>query len=380
MHVAVLGAGYAGVALTRRLESRLPPDVDVTLVDERPEHVLVHEVHRAIRRPSVAEAVSVPLEELFDRAEVVVDRVVDVDAEAGRAELASGDAVEWDYGALCLGSETAYYGIDGLREHATPLKSLEDAATIRGDFLDVVAAGGRTVVGGAGLSGIQVAGELATFANEQDAAVPEDVEVVIVEMLDEVAASFPANFRRAVREQLEERGVRIETDTTVERVTDERVETDEGELAYDQLVWTGGIEGDGAVDGDRPAVRADLRLTDRTFALGDAARIVDADGEPVPASASGAVREAGTAAENVARLVEHERSPSADGFEPRLARYRFDVPGWLVSVGDGAVAQVGPTVLTGAAARASKATVGAGYLTAVGAVHNAVELVEEELR
>jgi len=379
MHVAVLGAGYAGVALVRRLESRLPPEVDVTLVNESHEHVLVHEIHRAIRRPAVADAVSVPLSDLLDRAELVVDRVVDVDAEAGRAELESGDAVEWDYGAVCLGSETAYYGIDGLREHGTPMKSLDDAAAVREGFLDLTSEGGRVIVGGAGLSGVQVAGELAALAREEGAAVPEDVRVSLVEQLDEVAPNFPANFRRAVREQLVDRGVDVETGTTVERVTAGTLHTDAGEFDYDRLVWTGGIAGDDALTGERPVVRADLRLTDRTFALGDAARAVDANGEPVPASASAAVREAGTAAENIGRLVDHERSASPDGFEPRLTRYRFDVPGWLVSVGDGAVAQLGPTVLTGAPARASKASVGAGYLTSVGAVHSALDLAEEEL-
>ncbi|WP_284013504.1 NAD(P)/FAD-dependent oxidoreductase [Halobaculum litoreum] len=379
MHVAVLGAGYAGVALTRKLESRLPPDVDITLVNDGEEHVLVHETHRAIRRPAVADAISVPVADLLDRAELVVDRVDDVDADAGRAELASGDAVEWDYGAVCLGSETAYYGIEGLREHATPLKSLDDAARIREEFLDVVADGGRVVVGGAGLSGVQVAGELTALAGEEGADVPDDVEVVLVEQLDEVAPNFPANFRRAVREQLSERGVDVETGTAVEAVYDDRIVTDDGDLRYDQLVWTGGIAGDDAVDGDRPVVRADLRLTDRTFALGDAARAVDADGEPVPASASAAIREAKTVAENVGRLVDHERDAAPDDFAPRLARYRFQVPGWLVSVGDGAVAQLGPTVLTGAAAKASKAGVGAGYLTSVGAVDRALKLAEEEL-
>jgi len=379
MHVVVLGAGYAGVALTRRLESRLPPEVGITLVNESADHVLVHETHRAIRRPAVAEAITVPIRDLLDRADLVVDRVIDVDAEAGRAELADGDAIEWDYGAVCLGSETAYYGIEGLREHSTPLKSLDDAATIRDRFLEVVDDGGRVVVGGAGLSGVQVAGELAALAREEGAEVPEDVEIALVEQLDEVAPNFAPNFSRAVREQLEERGVDVETGTSVGRVFEDRIATDGGDLRYDQLVWTGGIAGDDAVGGDRPVVRADLRLTERTFALGDAARVVDADGEPVPASASAAVREAKTVAENLGRLVDHELSASPDDFAPRLARYRFEVPGWLVSVGDGAVAQLGPTVLTGAAARASKAGVGAGYLTSVGAVRNAVELAEEEL-
>ena len=375
MHVAVLGAGYAGLGVARRLEQSLPPDVDLTVVDDGPDHVLTHEIHRAVRRPAVAEAVRVPLADVLDRAEIVTDPVDSFDPETGHVELASGDTLRYDYGVVAFGSDTAYYGIDGLREHAHPLKTLDDAAAIREDALDTIADGGDVVVGGAGLSGVQVAGEIAALAREEEATVPEDVSVTLVEQLETVAPNFPANFRRAVREALVDRGIEIQTDTTVTAVDDGTVVTDGGDLPADTLVWTGGIAGQPAAAGDRPVVRADLRLTDRTLAVGDAARVVGADGEAVPASASAAIREAKTAATNVERLVDG----GTDGFSPRLARYRFDVPGWLVSVGDGAVAQLGPTVLTGAAAKAAKTTVGAGYLTSVGAAQKAVELAEEEL-
>ncbi len=376
MHVAVLGAGYAGLGLVRRLEERLPPETRVTLVNDGPDHVLTHEIHRAIRRPAVEDAIRVPLAELLDRAELVTTPVDSVDSETGTVELVDGERLSYDYGAVTFGSETAYYGIDGLRDHAHPLKTLDDAAAIRADALDTIDAGGRVVVGGAGLSGIQVAGELAALAREEGATVPEDLSITLVEQQETVAPNFPANFQRAVREALTDRGVEIRTETTVEAVDDETVVTDGPTLSYDTLVWAGGIAGRAPTDGRRPTVRADLRLTDRTLALGDAARVVDADGEPVPASASAAIREAKTAATNLTRLVEG----GDDGFDPRLDRYRFDVPGWLVSVGDGAVAQLGPTVLTGAAATAAKTSVGAGYLGSVGATRRAVELAEAELR
>jgi len=375
MHVAVLGAGYAGLGLARRLEDSLPTDAELTLVNDGPDHVLTHEIHRAIRRPAVEDAIRVPLAELLDRTELVTTPVETVDPETGAVELADGETLTYDYGAVTFGSGTAYYGIDGLREHAHPLKTLDDAAAIRADALDTIDAGGRVVVGGAGLSGIQVAGELAALAREEGATVPDDVSITLVEQRETVAPNFPANFQRAVREALIDRGVEIQTTTTVEAVDDETVVTDGQTLSYDTLVWAGGIAGRPPTDGERPTVRADLQLTDRTLAFGDAARVVDADGEPVPASASAAIREAKTAATNLGRLVDG----GDDGFAPRLDRYRFDVPGWLVSVGDGAVAQLGPTVLTGAAATAAKTSVGAGYLGSVGATQRAVELAEEEL-
>jgi NADH dehydrogenase len=322
----------------------------------------------------VADAIRVPLSDLFDRATVRQARVDAVDAADRQVHLADGETLDYDYAAVCLGAETAFYGLPGVRSHALPLKRVADAERVRESFLgagDSV----RAVVGGAGLSGVQVAGELAALADDEGL----DADVVLLEQLDEVAPNFPQNFRAAVRDELVARGVDVRTGTAVDRAMADVVETDDGAVEFDTFVWTGGIEGSGAMGGERPVVRSDLRLDDRTFVVGDAARVVDADGEAVPASASAAIREARTVANNLARLVRADEATAGDGFAPRLDPYRFEVPGWIVSVGDGAVAQLGPTVLTGAAAKAMKATVGAGHLGSIGAVDNAVDLVEEEL-
>jgi NADH dehydrogenase len=372
VNVTVLGAGYAGLSLARRLERDLPDDVALTVVDDSPDHLVQHELHRLVRHPELEDAITVSLAETLSRAEVVTARVESVDRDARTVDLADG-RLDYDVLAVCLGAETAFYGLPGVAEHATPLKRVADAAQIRADFL-TLDADDRVVVGGAGLSGVQVAGELAALGAAERVA----AEVHLVEREPSVAPSFPEPFAAAVRESLAEAGVVVETGARVREATADEVRFETRDpLPYDQFVWTGGIRGGDAMGGDRPVVRADLRLDDRTFAVGDAARVVDADGEAVPASAAAAIREARTAATNVVRTVEHLRS--GDEFAPRLDRYRFDVPGWIVSVGDDAVAQVAGGVVTGAAARAMKATVGAGHLTSVGAVRQATDLVREEL-
>jgi NADH dehydrogenase len=128
--------------------------------------------------------------------------------------------------------------------------------------------------------------------------------------------------------------------------------------------------------GDRRRVPATLRFDERTFVAGDAAEVIDRDGELVPATAQAAIREAQIAASNIARLVTHERDDAL--FEPRLSSLDFTPRGWIVSVGDSAVAQFGPTVIRGAGARAIKRTVGLRYLSSVGAVREAVEVALEE--
>ncbi len=375
MRVVILGAGYAGVALSRRLESSLPDAAELVVVDERPTHLVKHQLHRVIRHPSLADVIEIPLDELFDRAAVRTARVEGVDTDARVIRCADGTTIAYDVLAICLGARTNFYGLPDVERHATPLDRLDDAREIRSDFRSILADGGRAVVVGAGLSGVQVAGELSAFAAEEGAT----VTIELVEQFDEVAPGFPDRFRRAVAAALAAQGVVIHTGTTVVGASADALEVESGDpIPYDQLLWTGGIRGPAALGGERPSVRSDLRLATDAFVVGDAGRVLDANGTLVPASAQTAVREAGTAAENVRKLVDH-RLGSGSVFEPRLTPYVYDSPGWLVSVGDDAVAQVGPSVFRGPAARALKKTVGAGYLTSVGAIQNAVELVHEGL-
>ncbi|WP_255169738.1 NAD(P)/FAD-dependent oxidoreductase [Natrononativus amylolyticus] len=374
MHVAVLGAGYAGLTLTRLLERELPEDVEITLVNESPNHLVQHELHRVIRRPAVAGEISLPLRDLLERADLRVARVEEIDREGRRVVCAAGD-LEYDYCAICLGAETAFYGLESVREHALPLKRLEHAERIRAQTLDALETEEpRLVVGGAGLSGVQVAGELAALAREAGS----EATVTLLEQYDEVAPQFPANFRRALEAALLDAGVEVQTGETVVDADPERIACESGTTyPHDAFVWAGGIAGSGAMARERPTVRSDLRLADHAFALGDAVRVVDAHGQAVPASAQAAVREARTAAENLSRLVEYEREGGL--FEPRLERFTFESPGWIVSVGDDAVAQVGSSVLRGRAANAVKTTVGVGYHSAIGDVRGAVEQVQRAL-
>lgn len=375
MRVAVFGGGYAGLPLVRRLERQLPATDEIVLFDDSPTHTVRHEVHRVIRRPDLAEAIAIPFDEILGRAHHRQRRVADIDPERQVATLADGETVDYDAGAISLGVETAFYGLEGVRKHATPLRTIEHAREIRAGAFEAFEEDGRIVVGGAGLSGIQVAGEIAALAAEQDV----DATVTLLEQAHTIVPGFPADMRRGLHEELDARGIEVRTGVGVERADEATVALEDGaEIAYDQFVWTGGIRGTDAVP-DRPAVPATLRLADRTFALGDAARVTDVDGRVAPASAHTAIRQAPVAAGNLAALLAFDRE-GGHGFEPRLERYDYDQLGWLVSVGDGAVAKVGPQVLRGAAATAVKRSVGVGYLTAIGAVQDAVELLAEELR
>ena len=385
MDVLVLGGGYAGLLVTKKLERRLPESATLELVDDTGEHLVQHELHRAVRNPDYLDDIVVPLTELVDRATVRTARVTELDRETRTVALEGGETLGYDYCVVALGAETAFYDIPGVEAHATPLKRVEHAATIRRQFESVIdqyghadpttesSETGTVVVGGAGLSGVQVAGELATMARERDAG--DGIDVVLLEQFEQVAPNFPENFQAATRESLEDLGIDVRTRTTVTSADEATISFEGGDtLDYDQFVWTGGIQGNEAMGGDRPQVRADLRLDDHTFGVGDAVRIVDADGEPVPASASAAIRGAGTAAHNVVASVEAEGTEFVD-----YRQWNWETPGWLISVGDDAVAQLGPQVFTGSVANAMKSAVGVTYLAEHGSLRRALGVLREEM-
>ena len=324
-----------------RLEATLGTRADLTWVSERPYHLVLHEVHRCIRDPTVEEHVTVPIEEVKSPATTFIKGHVEaVDVDDRRVELTDGDSIEYDYLLVAIGSQTAFFHIDGLETHALTLKSLDDALAIH-DALETatesasMADPARVVVGGAGQTGVQVAGEVAAYREETSSP----IEVVLIEGLETVLPGATRSFQAAIRQRLEARSIDVRTGSFVRAVDDERVHFDDGhDLAYDVLVWAGGITGqramrDVGVDRDQKSNRLKTATTfqtddERVFALGDAALVEQPGDDPAPPNAQAAWQAAEVAGENVARAIRGQP----------MKEWTHEDKGTLISVGDEAVA------------------------------------------
>lgn len=338
--VVVLGAGYAGAGAVVSLEAELGGAVDLTWVSEDDHHVVLHEAHRAIREPRVRDSVAIPVEEIKAPETTFHEgTVTGLDTAARTVHLADGSALDYDYVVVAIGSGTAYYGIPGLETHAHTLKSLDDALGIH-DAVRTAAAEAtdrdpaQVVVGGAGLSGIQAAGEVAEFRDDEFAP----IEVTLVEALPEIFPPGGEAITRLLRRKLEAADVDILTDDPITEAGATRLHFEErAPLEYDVLVWTGGITGrdvtaEAGVEAEHGRLVADdtFQTSDeRVFALGDAAMVAQGQGEePAPPTAQAAW----DAAKLVGRNVRHT---IAD--EP-LESWAYEGLGTLVSVGEASIA------------------------------------------
>ena len=371
--VVVLGSGYAGAGAIKSLEDELNGEADVTWVSDVDYHLVLHESHRCIRDPRIREKITIPVEEIKSRETTFRQGVVEsVDTGERVVHLTDGEEIQYDYVLVGIGSQTAFFGIEGLEECAHTLKGLDDALGIHEDVERAVHKAtwtepAQVVIGGAGLSGIQTAGEIAEYRDDTNAP----LEIYLVEGLDEVFPENDDSIQRALRSRLELRGVNIMTGEFVGKVDEDTVYIgEEAELAYDVLVWTGGITGREAVrrmNVDKhernhrlKAGRTFQTEDERVFAIGDAA-LIDQDGDNyAPPTAQAAWQAAEVVGENIVRAIRNEP----------LKKWVFDDKGTVVSVGEDAVAHdvyVVPFVDTfgGIPARTLKKAIAARWIRTV---------------
>jgi len=344
--VVVLGSGYAGAGAVKRFEDVNDGTAELTWISEHDYHLVLHETHRVVRDTSVASKITIPVEEIKSPETTFrQDRVTGVDVDDRTVHLETGDPVDYDYLLIALGSRTAFYGIEGLKEHAHTLKGLDDAREIHDDVAAAAAEATRSdpaqvVVGGAGLSGIQSAGEIAAYRDEHRAP----IDVTLVEGLDEVLPGNDPELQGALRKRLVEADVDIMCGEFVSKVDAETIyvggseEEAPTELDYDVFLWTGGITGqdeleDADVDKDDRSNRVyadrDFRTSDdRVFAIGDTALVEQGPEEFAPPTAQAAWQAADVAGENLFRAAKGRS----------LRSWTYDDKGTLVSVGDEAVA------------------------------------------
>jgi NADH dehydrogenase len=326
--VAVLGAGFGGLAAARAL-AREP--VDVALVDRTNHHLfqpLLYQVATASLSPA---DVAIAIRAVFARrrnVRVLWAEVVGFDLPRRRV-LLDRDHLAYDHLVVALGSRTHWFGNDAWARHAHGLKDLADAVALRAKVLVAFEEAERAaddaereplltfVIVGGGATGVELAGAVAdvarrTLRDEYRTFDPASARVVLLEGGPRILPTFSESLATAARAALERQGVRVVVDAPVTAIDADGVSWTGGRLRARTVVWAAGVRAlpvlerlglPLAPDG-RVAVLPDLTLPGHpeVQVIGDAAA-VPWRGGLVPATAPPAIQMGRHAAQNVLRAV-----------------------------------------------------------------------------
>ena len=135
--IVILGGGFAGVAVAQRLEKKLRADEAEIAVVSRENFTLFTPMLPEVSSGGIeTRHVVTPVRAQLRRSTFVLGEITRIDLDA--REIAArhpitGDTTTLGYDQLVLGlgSVNATFGIPGVTEHTLPLKTIEDAETLR---------------------------------------------------------------------------------------------------------------------------------------------------------------------------------------------------------------------------------------------------------
>lgn len=261
-HILILGGGYGGLlsALSAR-EHFGVNDAKITLVNRFPTHQIITELHRLAAGNISEKAVALPLDKLLRDANVDlrIGTVKEIKPDERAVSLEDGSKFSYDMLVVALGSETAFFGIPGLQEHSFILKSVNDANRLRAHVESRIAEYSKTknkadatiVVGGGGLTGVELVGEYADMKGElahKYGISPDEITLYCVEAAPSILPGFPPELVDRATTSLQKRGVTFLTGLPITKMDGTTVELKDGStFETSTLVWTGGVQGNSVV-------------------------------------------------------------------------------------------------------------------------------------
>ncbi|RBQ15490.1 pyridine nucleotide-disulfide oxidoreductase [Spongiactinospora rosea] len=323
MKIVVIGGGYAGMMAALRLGRRHGITV-ISAEDRFTQRIRLHEF--VAGRPSV----TVPLAELTRGTgiEVVTAWVEGIDLAAKRVRTADGREFGYDTLVYALGSHTDL-SLPGTAEHTY---TVERAAELRERLADGAK---KVVVVGGGLTGIELAAELA------ESHPGRRIELVAGTV---AGAGLSARGRARVERTLTRLGVTIHTGTRVTSVEEGVLHTDRGDISADVIAWAGSFAVPGlaaaaglAVD-DRGRARVDGTM--RSLSHPDVYVVGDAAAVEIPGA--GVSRMSCAVGMPIAAHAADAINARADGRTPAEFRFRYFIQ--CISLGrrDGVIQWVKP--------------------------------------
>ncbi|MCU9595330.1 NAD(P)/FAD-dependent oxidoreductase [Caldibacillus thermolactis] len=311
-NIVILGAGYGGVLTALTARKYLTEDeAKITVVNKYPTHQIITELHRLAAGNVSEKRISLPLNKLFKGKDidVVVAEVESFSAEDKKVRLSNGDTLSYDVLVVGLGSVTGYFGIPGLEENSLVLKSVEDANKIREHITSRIKAYAETkdpadatiLIGGGGLTGVELVGELADELPEllkKYGIRREEIKLKLVEAGPKILPVLPDELIEIAQKSLEERGVEFLIGVAVTSVEGNVVSLGDGStITTNSFVWTGGVAGNPVLadsglelNRGRASVNEYLQSTnfDNVFVVGDSAVAMAPNGRPYPPTAQNA--------------------------------------------------------------------------------------------
>jgi len=257
--VAIIGGGFAGINLARRLANA--DYIHVTLVDKNNYNFFPPLLYQVATGFLEVSNISYPFRKLFHHKKNINFRMGELKKivqEENKVVLSTGD-LSYDYLVLATGTESNFFGIENIRKAALPMKTVDDAIEMRNYLLqkteDATITTDETekkklttiVIAGGGPTGVEVAGMLAEMRkNILEKDYPElkgfKVCIYLVDSAPTLLTPMSKEAQQYAYDTLIKMGVEVKLNKLVKDYVDDTVIFADGEkIPTKLLLWTAGV-------------------------------------------------------------------------------------------------------------------------------------------
>ena len=337
-NVVVIGGGFAGTQMVKKLERQLTDDWQVVLVSEENYTTFNPMLAEVVGASVLPSHVIAPIRRMVRKTRFISGRVTNVDLDAKTVHFEGEDkhgSINYEHLVFSFGSRANLDIIPGMQQHALPFKLLGDALKLRNRVIEQMEKAeleedpekrkwmGHFVVIGAGFSGVEVGGAIQDFILASHKHYPrlndDDLKVTIIHREALPLQEMEPALGQHVLEQMSKRGVNLALGTGVTGVDEQGVITDsQGRIDGATTICTIGTKPNPLVQQlDVPNERGRLLVDpdmsvqghSNVWAIGDCALIPNEhDGKLSPPTAQFAIREGQQLADNITRAVRGEET------------------------------------------------------------------------
>lgn len=263
-NVIILGAGYSGILIAKKLARRLKSqtDVKITLINKKSYHTMLTELHEVAANRVEEDSIRISIKRIFEgrNVDVVVDTITEIDYEKKQL-TGKKSSYSYDYLVMASGSQPSFFGICGAEDYTYKLWSYEDAIKLKGHIFEMFTKALQETdpaekqkllsfyVLGAGFTGVEMAGELAEWVPilcKEFEIDREVVKITLVDMMDRVVPNLSEALSEKAKRRLEKMGVEVRLKTAVDCISADSIGLKQAEqhqeLPTNTVVWAAGIE------------------------------------------------------------------------------------------------------------------------------------------
>lgn len=326
--VAVIGGGYGGLRAVEHLAKN--NELSIYLFDENSYHYLQTEAYGYIAGRFDLHEVALDLKNwshgFENKVNFIQEKVNYIDTHNNKLHT-DNQKYHFDYLIIASGAKTNFFKqISGLDKYGYGVKKLFRSHKFRTAFEKLLyekllepKSHGKVMnlaIGGAGLSGVEIAAEMADVVRRHTKSIGEsaaELQIYLIDASDTILPGMSKYIIKNTEQRLAELGVKIITGSFIESVDKNTIYfQDKTELDYTFMIFTGGILANTiAMDTEVTINRIGqyicdntLRIKENIFAVGDCTELKNTKKEILPPTAQTAERSAEYVAKSIIGLIE----------------------------------------------------------------------------